>query len=815
LATASSGHLRRRWTQLLLERPKRGRASNGRLAPEAERHRRLWVEWFATAAFSTALLATFVFTGATTRLDNAIYDMALKIRHAQPSKDIVIVSVDEASLNEKGEWPWKRRLFADLINDIGHGKPRALGWYFIFAAPTDAADDQAVHDAMARTPTYLAQLVSIAYEGVRKRMNATSSAAGEGTADSEGDNDGIVRRAYLFEGHSSPTPRLALQLARLAGRGPLSPRPEETPGVPAKDIRRAGEMLIPFIGPPGSFQHVSAAAVLDGKVPIDEFKGKFVLIGSSAPNLLDNYPTPVSGRSGMPNVEVDANILNALLTGTAITPASEVMVLIVSLAMMWLLLVALVRLGPTDNLLVAAGLAALPAIGAVVAVIAFRVWLPPAAFLVTEAMIVPYWGWRRLNAASGYLAEELRALERSVGGAVLARPASAPPPRGDLVLQQMTLLQEAKARISDLRRFVADILANFPDPVLVVDREGRILTVNQAAADFAEQAGLSTTPNSPVQPILARIVPVTPNGGSAWPPPERDAANSQPFSGMGMAGRAYEVRFTATQSAGDEQTGWIIHLADITSLMSAMRQREEALQLLSHDMRSPQSAILATLSHPEFKEAPAALRQRIEGHARRTLELADAFVRLAKAESARYVLEPIDLAHVTQDAADAVWGLAQAAGIKVEVQVVNDEDEYVILADRGLLTRALVNLLDNAVKFSPAGEKVVCSIGYGVLEGAPAVECRIADRAGGMSQANAGSLFRKFASFRDGAHAPTGIGLGLALVHTVVTRHNGEITVESVEGEGSVFILKLPRHDDRAAEGDGNVASAAALAAAE
>lgn len=814
MATASSGPPPWRWIQLLLERLKSRRASTDRRAPDAERHRRLWIEWFATAAFSTALLATFVFTGATTRLDNAIYDMALKIRHAQPSRDIVIVSVDSASLDEKGEWPWRRRVFADLINDIGRGKPRALGWYFIFAAPTDAADDQAVHDAMARTPTYIGQLVSMAYEGVRQHMLATSAAAGEGSGDSDGDNDGIVRRAYLFEGQGVARPRMVLQLARLAGRGPPPLRPDQQPPIPAKGIVRAGEMLIPFVGPPGSFPHVSAAAVLDGRIPPDRFKGKFVLIGSSAPSLLDNYPTPVSGRSGMPNVEVDANILNALLTGTAITPASQWTVLIVSLAMMWLLLVALVRLGPTDNLLVAAGLAALPAMGAVVAVIVFRVWLPPAAFLVTEAMIVPYWGWRRLNAASGYLAEELRTLERSVGGAVLARPASAPPPGGDLVLQQMTLLQEAKARISDLRRFVADILANFPDPVLVVDRDGRILTVNQAAADFAQQAGLSTTPNSPVQPILARIVPLTPNGESAWPPPERDAANSRPFSGVGMAGRAYEVRFTATRSAGDEQTGWIVHLADITSLMSAMRQREEALQLLSHDMRSPQSAILATLSHPEFKGAPAALRQRIESHARRTLELADAFVRLAKAESARYVLEPLDLAHVTQDAADAVWGLAQAAGVKVEVQVADEADEYVVLADRGLLTRALVNLLDNAVKFSPAGEKVICSIGRGTLEGAPAIECRIADRAGGMSQANAGSLFRKFASFRDGAHAPTGIGLGLALVHTVITRHNGEIAVESVEGQGSVFILKLPRHDEEGA-GHTDVASPAALAAAE
>jgi CHASE2 domain-containing sensor protein/signal transduction histidine kinase len=761
----------------------------------------MWVEWFATAAFSTALLAAFVFTGATTRLDNAIYDIALKVHHQQPSKDIVIVSVDSASLDKKGEWPWTRQVLGQLIDDIGRDKPRALGWYFLFAAPTTQQGDEAVRGAMARTPTYLAQLVNIAYDGGRRRLLATSAAAGEGTADSEGDEDGIVRRAFLFEGQGAARPRLALQLARLAGHGPSSARTANPPGAPAKGIYRAGEMLIPFVGPPGSFQHVSAAAVLDGRVPADRFKGKFVLIGSSAPNLLDNYPTPVSGRSGMPNVEVDANILNALLTSAAIIPASPVAILLVSLALMWLLLVALVRLGPSDNLFVAAGMAALSAVGAVVLVVAFKVWMPPASFLVTEAMIVPYWGWRRLNAASGYLAEELRALERSAGGAVLARSPSSPMPGGDLVLQQMTLLQEAKARVSDLRRFVADILANFPDPVLVVDRDGRILTVNQAAADFAEQAALSTTPNSPVQPILARIVPFTPNGGAAWPPPERDAAPGQLFTGLGLGGRAYEVRFTATRSAGDEQTGWIVHLADITSLVSAMRQREEALQLLSHDMRSPQSAILATLSHPDFKGAPAALRQRIESHARRTLELADAFVRLAKAESAKYVLEPIDLAHVVQDAADAVWALAQAAGVKVEVQASEGEgeDALVVLADRGLLTRALVNLLDNAVKFSPAGEKVVCAVGPASLEGARAVECRISDRAGGMSQASAGSLFRKFASFRDGAHAPAGIGLGLALVQTVIRRHNGDIAVESVEGQGSVFTLKLPHHEEDAA----------------
>jgi CHASE2 domain-containing sensor protein/signal transduction histidine kinase len=745
--------------------------------------------------FSTALLSALVFTGATTRLDNTLYDLSLKFIRRQPSTQIVIVAVDEPSLAEVGEWPWPRHVSAELISRIGKDRPRAAAWYFVLATATNRIDDEAIHAAMTRTPTYLSLPLRLFYGAVNRHgvVRAASAAAGEGVSDAEGDPDGIVRRAWLFqgEGRRSPTPRLALQLARLVDKGPAAPGDVE-PADNTGTIFKANPIMIPYAGGPGTFPRVAAGDVLQGKTPPGFFRNKFVLIGATATSLLDDYPTPVSSGHGMPDVEVDANVLDALLSGATITPASRTSVLALSLSLIWLLLFALVRLGPRDNLWLAAAMAGLPLGGAALALVICRVWIPPAAFIITEAVIVPYWGWRRLNAASAYFAEELLALERSVGEAVIAGSRSAPAVGGDVVLQQMTLLQEAKTRISDLRRFVADVLANFPDPILVVDRAGRILTLNQAAGDFGDRVGLDTAPGSPVEPILARIATIGRDTRPIWPPSEREpaGATSHPITGLGPGGHAYEIRFSATRSAGDDPTGWIIHLTDVTPLVSAMRQREEALQLLSHDMRSPQSAILATLSHPEFQAAPAGLRQRIESHARRTLELADAFVRLAKAETARYALEPIDLAHVVQDAAEAVWPLAHAADVKIEVRT--QQVEYVVLADRSLLTRAIVNLLDNAVKFSPAGERVAVSMAPAELDGAAAVALEIADRAGGMGQAEVASLFRRFSPSREGHRGPAGVGLGLTLVHTVVARHNGIIVCDSDDGRGTVFTITLP-----------------------
>jgi signal transduction histidine kinase len=205
-------------------------------------------------------------------------------------------------------------------------------------------------------------------------------------------------------------------------------------------------------------------------------------------------------------------------------------------------------------------------------------------------------------------------------------------------------------------------------------------------------------------------------------------------------------------------------------------------------MRSPQASILALLDRKE--EDAQTLRARIAGYARRTLKLADDFVHYARAESGRHTQELLDFAAILVEAADDQWALAQAKGIRVETP--DAEEEYLVRGDRSLLSRMLANLIGNAIKYSDGGTTVRCTL---TREPVPTVPtgmlcCRIADEGHGIAAEDLEAIFQPFRRSRgvDGA----GAGLGLAFVRTVVQRHGGTITVESRQGEGTTFSLRLP-----------------------
>ena len=757
------------------------------------RARVLWLQWIATAIISAALLTALIVSGVTAPLDNAIYDQGLRLEHRAVRSDIVIVAVDDASLRSVGPWPWSRLVESNIIDRIGRDGPKAVACYFLFVFPSNKTDDAKLRDAMLRSNVYIETQPSTLSSGrdswvINPLPMIARAAKGMGVGDGVADKDGVVRRAGLFDGaRRRARPRLALQLARL----------DRPAGAPGRDAQGLDEMLIPFVGPPGSFRTISAGAVLNGRVPPGFFAGKYVLFGSTAPGLLDSHPTPMSIIRLMPTVEIDANILDSLLEGRAIRPVSEWTAVGIWLVPLILVLLSLVWLGPVGNVRLSIAVAPAPILASIALLLGANLWLPPIPFVATLAIILPFWSWRRLAAASAYLSDELDTLRRSVGDAV-APPVSGRG-AGDRVLRQITHLEVTKTRIAELQGFVADILANFPDPVLVVDRAGHIRSRNQAANDWANQIRASSALGAPIEPLLRTIQAYGRDPRPLWPPPEISdrfgaLGSARPITGIGPTGRAYELRFTPTQNPAGEPTGWVLHLADVTPLVSAMRKREDALEVVSHDMRTPLTAIMAILLHPDFETQPGVMRERIAFQTERTIDLADAFVRLAKADSAEYALEPIDLVHVLMDAMDTVWPVAQAA--RVVVVFDPDDTEYVVLADRGHLTRALINLLDNAVKFSPVGAEVTCALTPGQLNGRPAVDCAIADVGAGMAQSRVARLMSQFDSARGAVGSVDGVGLGLALVHAVVTRLNGVIRCESAEGKGTIFTITLPLHQD-------------------
>ncbi len=765
---------------------------------------RLVLEWLGLTIAASALLAALVLTGATGHLDNGIYDFALRLQHRPAAADIVIVGFDDQTVHRQGDWPWPRQLHASILAKIARDKPRSIIFEVLLTMKGSASGDEALLKVMRLAPIFIPEVLDERGPSAGGYLTTptaefAAAAAGMGQGNPTPDSDGIVRRAVLVsQVQGKPLPNLMVLAAghktmdRILPENP--PRPFSHGAMPSPD-----EALIPYAGPPGRYAHVSALDVIDDKVAPGFFRDKFVLVGGTAPGLLDNYLTPLSGAEGMPAVEIDANILDAVLRGFLIRAAPISAQLALSLGLLWVFCYGILRLKPRQ-LIIQGILGALICLGGAVAgILWLRTWLPPTPVLITGTLLQVVWASRRLQAASDYLARELADLQTRAGGAIVPGMERSEPIIGDSVSRQIILIDETRDRIRALRRFVNDVLANFPDPVMVVSVRGRILTFNPAATLLGRRLGYTIEIGAQIQPLLKDLETAAGDGLRLWPP--LLVPGGETPRGVGPGGRILEARYTITGEDDGKPRGWTIQLVDVTALVSAMRQREEALKLFTHDMRAPQSAILAALDHKEFQSVPAAMREGIRRNALRTLSLADGWVRLAQAESTDYTFEPIDLFHTLSDATDALWSIAQAASIQV---IIHDPGrEYVVAADRGLLSRALINLIDNAIKANSPGKSVTCTLGPTLLHGRPAVALTVADQAYGMSRDQRANLFKRFARTTthgaDGRSRPVrfdSVGLGLAVVHTVVTRHNGHIDCESEVDIGTTFTISLPLYED-------------------
>lgn len=234
-------------------------------------------------------------------------------------------------------------------------------------------------------------------------------------------------------------------------------------------------------------------------------------------------------------------------------------------------------------------------------------------------------------------------------------------------------------------------------------------------------------------------------------------------------------------------------MARLHGAMGVLRQaiglREQALHFLSHDMRSPQNAILALTQMQRIGKEPlceAELLDRIDRNATRTLGLVDGFVRLARAESIELDFKEINLADMLQSVCDEHWPMAQRREITLDLDDVRGP--AMVMADEEMLARALGNLIANAIEYSPQGARVWCRL---KSRGSDWV-IEVQDTGRGMTPQQQALAFEPFRRFEvDSPGNPEGSGLGLAFVRAVMLRHDGHIEVDSAPGKGSVFRLSL------------------------
>ncbi|PZU50587.1 MAG: histidine kinase [Sphingomonas sp.] len=760
--------------------------------------RRMLAEWWAVLIMATIAILAISFVAPPVRADNLFYDFVLRLNPPRPSQRVLIVAIDNPSLAEIGHWPWKRDVHARLIDQLGAAGAAAVGFDVLLPEATDRQADQALGDAIRRNGhVIVASYIEVPGPNGAPALRVmpvapvAEAARGIGHVTTRPDRDGVVRGIdMLTDGSGTRDLHLSEGVAALVqGDFARLTAPKPAPEAP---VYAPSRNLIPFAGPSGSYPQLSYVDVLNGRVPADLLRNRIILVGWTAAGMGDRFSTPMSGTlETMAGVELHANYVDSLLADRMIRPVPPWAWLLYSLTPVWLLMLSLLFLGPRINLWLGVGIGFGIFLITLVGLALFRVWLPPAMAMIAIGLIYPLWGWRRLDLASRYMVAELRELRAEQD----VLPRSREPVQGDPVEKQIMLMHEAIRDVRDLRQFIAQSLDSLPDAAVVTDLDGKVLIANDAAdllfsrlvpgtllgQPLAELfRGFDTDPRLPDRRAIELLAAMR-----ARTIPEDGGYETRLADGTSL-----EIRLAFFTDAQGRPLGWIARFADITQLRASERQREDALRLLTHDMRAPQASILAVLES-EGAKVPPELARRLERYAHQTLSLADDFVHLARAESGRFVVETFNLSDALLDAVDDLWPLADAKRIRIVSDV--PEDDAMVTGDRALLTRAITNLIGNAIKYSDERTRVQARVR---LTANTAV-CEIQDEGRGIAAEDVGKLFEPFQRLAppEGATAAAsapGAGLGLAFVKAVVERHRGRVTVSSVEGRGSTFGFELP-----------------------
>ncbi len=349
-------------------------------------------------------------------------------------------------------------------------------------------------------------------------------------------------------------------------------------------------------------------------------------------------------------------------------------------------------------------------------------------------------------------------------------------------------LSEAAARMRELidklsvesgRREA--ILAGMIEGVLVVDSGMRVMFSNPS---FARAAGTMAAAGSPASevvrdPALADMMSRVLVTGESLKARMRLA---------GAQGRSYEVQVSPLGG----RRGAIVLLHDITELDRLERVRKDFVANVSHELRTPLTAIRGyaetlldgALEDPENNRKFVEI---IRAHSIRLNNIASDLLTLSELEAgqAAGASERIPVRAAIEAALRTVEAEARVRGVTVRTRALEDAE---VIGQRFRLEQALVNLLDNAIKFNRPGGEVAVE----ATRGNGDVRIAIADTGCGIAPEHIARIFERFYRVDTARSREVGgTGLGLSIVKHIVERMGGGVSVESVPGEGTTFILRF------------------------
>jgi len=362
--------------------------------------------------------------------------------------------------------------------------------------------------------------------------------------------------------------------------------------------------------------------------------------------------------------------------------------------------------------------------------------------------------------------------------------------------EMASTIQVALATMRVERERLEAILSGMVEGVLVTDLDGRVVLLNARARELLAVPASVEASGRPLidfvrDPAFAEIPRLLRTGDGVV---SREVSLSMP----GEGGRWLQVNGARLRGAAGVPFGLVLVLHDVSELRRLETVRRDFIANVSHELRTPLTAIKGyaeMLLGPAGEKRDTALRylEIIDRHSERLGRLIDDLFALSDLEFGRAPLRrrAVAVSPAIVDVVQILGERASQGGLTLSTEI--SEGLPLVQADPDRLRQVLINLVDNAVKYTPEGGRVTISARPTKLGSGDAVELAVADTGIGIPSQDLPRLTERFFRVdKTRSRDLGGTGLGLAIVKHIVQGHGGRLAIESTLGRGTTVIVTLP-----------------------
>lgn len=720
-------------------------------------------------------LASVYWAGMLERLEYGLMDLRFRVLAREAGPSLVVVEIDQRSLRELNVWPWPRRYHAQVIDRLIDAGAAQIAFDVDFSSHATPFDDQALELALQGAggrvllPVFK-QRVSLSQADAPPVQTAPlprfAQHARLGSVVVWPESDSRVRRMATSVTWADGT------IASMAT-------------VLAATTRPVGaDFYIDYGIQADTLARISYTDIYHGRFPPDFLQGRRVIVGATAVELGDQLPVPLHLTLAGPYVIALAT--ETLLQGRALVRTATAPTLLITFLIALVLGPQLLARAWPIGLLLAAAASALIAGGALAVQAAWPVSVDTVPWLLAPWLCFAY----------GLVARIERQAVR-------------------IFRQRMAVLHRSAT--------MREIVDSSFDGVLAVDHAGLINVFNPAAEEMFGYAAEEMVGRPPAS--LFRLAAGTDEQGFAFGDLlDPEATLPEQLDGQGLrkdgSGFVVEValRRTVLQASNRRferrdggRTLTVLTVRDITArrrleemqqaakeeAQAANRAKSEFLAAVSHELRTPLNAVIGfsemikeQMLGPIDNEQYLSYAADIHGSGVHLRAIVEDILDISKIEAGRRDLreERMSLAESAAAAVRLVGGRPDALGMELQLRV---PDELPLLrGDPQALKQILLNLLTNAIKFTPKGGQVAV---LASLRDDGGLTLDVSDKGIGMPAEEIPKVVQPFYQVDSSlARQYEGTGLGLSLVTSLMELHGGRLVITSSEGEGTTMSCRFP-----------------------